>query len=219
MKEFIQKINMIEQLGKETIIKIPKITNKKVDNPNVEVKSWQVPRSTALFLHFLVATLKPKIVLEVGMSLGFSTAWIASACKEHGGKVYAVEHFTPKVEIARENFKNLNLMDTIEIIVDDALPVLASWPRDKPVDFLFLDANRNQYHEYFPHLLEILSDDGVLVVDNAGNLKRHMKTFFDQFKELDFGTPCFLDLDNGLFLFTKNKRKNFMKDLDLWSSN
>jgi len=69
------------------------------------------------------------------------------------------------VELAKENVKKAGCKDIINIIEGDAIEVLPYLY--KKYDFIFLDAAKGQYPEFFPHCFRMLSDGGVLVSDNV----------------------------------------------------
>ena len=57
-----------------------------------------IPPDEGLFLHMQVLIAKPKRILELGMSTGYSTTWLAGAARTYGGRVETVEFDKKKIE-------------------------------------------------------------------------------------------------------------------------
>ena len=124
-----------------------------------------VESETARLLAVLVRATGGHRVLELGTSNGYSTLWLADAVPS-GGRVTTVEIDEGRAAMARENFARAGLVSRIDLRVQDAALVLAESP-DDAWDFVFLDAERDQYVRYWPHLVRTLSHPGLLAVDNV----------------------------------------------------
>ncbi len=120
---------------------------------------FNIPREAGEYLNLLVRINKPKTILEVGTSNGYSTIWLAEPSPEI--EVVTVEFRGDKVKMAEKNFKNAGLHN-IKIIHGDALqelPKLNSY-----FDLIFLDAIKNDYLSYLKMLK--LHKGAVIVADN-----------------------------------------------------
>jgi predicted O-methyltransferase YrrM len=113
-----------------------------------------VDDDVARFLKLMVRIARPKRVLEIGTSIGFSTCAIAQILKEFGGSITTIE-FDPVVAAqAQENFRNLALDDVIDLRLGDAceiVPALAP-----PYDMIFQDVDKNLYPKLLPECLRLL---------------------------------------------------------------
>lgn len=127
---------------------------------------WCIPFDEGQFLHLLVAIHKPKFILEIGTSIGFSTLWLASAAVAYGGKVKTLEINAERAAQAEKNFKKATLTN-ITILKGDASSLLKDFKA--PFDFVFLDGGKEHYLEQ----LQILERNGcikkgtLVVADNA----------------------------------------------------
>jgi predicted O-methyltransferase YrrM len=85
-------------------------------------------------------------IIELGTSVGFTTAYLASSNSK--ATVYSFEGCTSTLEVARENLQKLNLhnVDFIEGNIGETLPNLLQ--NIESIDFVFFDAN----HQYEPTL-------------------------------------------------------------------
>jgi predicted O-methyltransferase YrrM len=124
-----------------------------------------ITRETGSFLSILVHAIRPKKVLEIGTSNGYSTLWIADAAKS-GGRVTTVEISGRKSEMAEENIAKSGLAKWIDLVHEDVRTFLKKQP-DESYDFLFLDAERSHYLSYWLDLKRVLKTGSLLVVDNA----------------------------------------------------
>jgi predicted O-methyltransferase YrrM len=67
---------------------------------------------------------------------------------------------------ARETVQRAGLADQVEFRLEDGGTALAATGTGE-VDLLFLDAERTEYHSWWPHPVRVLRQGGVLVADNA----------------------------------------------------
>jgi len=107
---------------------------------------------------------KPGRILEIGTAIGYSAILMTSFLKQ-GGKIDTIERYEKMAEKARENIKMAGKEDTINIIIGDAMDVLACL--DKQYDMIFVDAAKGQYPEFLPHCMRMLVKGGLLISDNV----------------------------------------------------
>ena len=123
------------------------------------------PESAEL-LNILVRSLAPTAVLELGTSNGFSAIWIAEALESSGGTLLTVDNHPGRAAEATKNLVDADVADRVDQRVADAADVLAEQP-DASWGFVFLDAERTHYVNYWPEVDRILAPGGLLVVDNC----------------------------------------------------
>jgi len=120
---------------------------------------------SARLLYLLALTKGAKSIVEVGMSHGYSTLWLASAARINGGKVVAHDMNSERIAAARQNFIEAGLADWIEIVEGDARQTLRG--RTEPVDLLFIDSEKSYYRAFFDAVYPRLARGGLVVADNA----------------------------------------------------
>lgn len=162
-----------------------------------EIRLWQIPKSTGEFLNILVKLIKPKNILEIGTSAGYSSIWLASAAEKYGGTINSIEIFEPKIKLAKKYIEKSNLKN-INILIGDALQITKNYP--KPIDMLFLDADKENYLKYFKNLQKSFKRGTVIIADNAGNYGFLMKDYLDFLKKSKKTENLFLEIDNGLMI-------------------
>ncbi len=118
---------------------------------------FNVPRETGELLNLLVRIKKPKKILEIGTSNGYSTIWLA----EPGFPIISIEADPKKIILAKENFKKAGLKN-IKILQGFALDVLKNLK--EKFDFVFIDATKKEYLDYFKLLK--LNENAIVVADN-----------------------------------------------------
>ena len=172
------------------------------------------PASVA-FVCFLASMIQPKLVIEIGTFVGFATINLAAKLDSEA-KIIAIEKFDEFAEITIKNAKACGVIDQIEIKVGDAkeiLPNLELVPNS--VDLAFVDGNKEDYLTYIKIFESVLSDKGLIVMDDCffhGDvLNEKYKTekgegvadAVDYIIESEDLTVCFLPISNGIALIKK----------------
>jgi predicted O-methyltransferase YrrM len=107
-------------------------------------------------------------ILEIGTLGGYSTIWLARGMAS-GGTLITLEASAKHAEIARINIARAGLANAIEVRVGsalDTLPRLAAEDRG-PFDLIFIDANKDNYPEYFAWALKLSRRGSLIVADNV----------------------------------------------------
>jgi predicted O-methyltransferase YrrM len=114
------------------------------------------------FLYALVRGAQAGTVVEFGTSFGISTIYMAAALRDRGaGVVITTELLAKKAERARENIRETDLSDFVDLRVGDALKTLQGLERDATV--VFLDGAKDLYLPVL-RLLEPSLKPGALVI-------------------------------------------------------
>lgn len=137
----------------------------------------QIPRETGKFLSILAASAPKGEFIEIGTSAGYSTLWIALACKSLGNKITTFEILREKAILAEKTFKETNLEDYIELIFGDAREYINNY---KNIAFCFLDAEKEVYSECYDLIIPNMVKGGILVADNAINHYETLKPMLDR---------------------------------------
>ena len=161
-----------------------------------------ITRDTGEFLSVLVRATVARRVLEIGTSNGYSTLWLAEAVRVTGGIVTTVDVSEYKVGLAAANFARSGLEPFITLLQAEAGMVLQRSQEDA-FDFIFLDSDRTQYPEWWPHLRRVLRPGGLLVVDNAVSHTEQLAPFVALVKADPDFTTSLVPVGNGEFLAVK----------------
>lgn len=178
-----------------------------------------IPHETVVFLQFLLKQKQPKNVLEVGTAIGFSASLMAESL-DKDAKITTIDRFPVMIEKAKKNFEKLGLTEQVTLLEGDAADLLSDL--DGPYDFIFMDSAKSKYITFLPECLRLLSDDGVLMVDDifqAGTvlqpieeiprknraIHRHLNEFLEEITKSSELTSTLLPLGDGVALISKNK--------------
>ena len=145
-----------------------------------------VTKEVAEYLRFLVSSYKIKNILEIGTAIGYSGILMAKEIKENNGKLYTIEIDEERYNLAQENFKKSGLSNIISI-KGDALEEIKKI--NDTFDFIFIDASKGHYMEFFEDSYKLLNEGGIIFIDNImfrGYLyKEYPKRFKTIVKRLD----------------------------------
>jgi caffeoyl-CoA O-methyltransferase len=170
---------------------------------------WRDENVTATdgeFLRNLIIKHNYTRALEIGTSTGHSGIWIAWAMSRTGGKLVTIEIDENRYEKALANFRAAGLDGFIEARLGDAhelVPLL-----DGPFDFVFVDADKDWYENYFKMLLPKLVAGGCFAAHNVLNLEfmHGVKEFLDYARSLpEIETTIERSSTSGISLSFKRK--------------
>lgn len=139
-----------------------------------QIKFWSLPKDSAILLAYFVAFAQSKNILEIGTSVGYST--IHLACGANSGDVSTIENFPEKIKLAKENFQKSNIRN-IKLFEGNATDILKNIQN---IDFVFLDADKENYGKYFDQIISKLKVGGYIVADNIFDYGHMMQDFLQK---------------------------------------
>jgi predicted O-methyltransferase YrrM len=140
------QLKMIRDLGLKK--KVPIITN-----------------DAAAFLRSQVIIKNPLRILEIGTAIGFSGSLMLLNCEAH---LSTVEIAPESYEIAKGYFEALGLSERVSQYLGDASDVMADLvERGETFDFIFIDAAKGQYLDYFEKAERMIESGGIILTDNV----------------------------------------------------
>jgi predicted O-methyltransferase YrrM len=152
-------------------MKSQKSVDEKVEAFLMENKSkWRdlnVPYEDGQVLHDLIVKNKYKSAVEIGTSTGHSTIWIAWALSKTGGKLITIEIDEARHKEAIENLTAAGLSKFVDARLGDAHLLVKDL--EGPFDFVFSDADKGWYTQYFKDLEEKISPGGCFTAHNVNN--------------------------------------------------
>jgi len=134
---------------------------------------WQdmnVPNSDAQLLYDLIIKGNYKSALEIGTSTGHSGIYIAWALSKTGGKLITIDIDEDRHKTALENFKKAGLSEYIDARLADAHQLVKELKG--PFDFVFSDADKNWYTNYFNDVVPKLKVGGCFTTHNISETRR-----------------------------------------------
>lgn len=120
-------------------------------------------------LKILVSMTEGRVAVELGTLAGYSGIWIARGMIPEG-RLYTIEVDSAHATFAEREFAEAGLGDNVEVIRGAALevlPDLGSRLGNHSVDFVFVDAVKGEYVDYFETVRPLIVAGGLLVADNV----------------------------------------------------
>ncbi len=164
MNEFINKdiLNYVELNSQQepTLLKeLNKETNLKILNPRMLCSSYQ-----GRVLSIISKIIKPKNVLEIGTYTGYSALCIAEGL-EKNGIIHTIDINEELKEIQNKYFKKSGFGNQIHQHIGNAIEIIPKI--NECFDFVYLDADKENYNEYFDLIIDKIVSGGVLICDNV----------------------------------------------------
>ena len=132
-----------------------------------DIKRMQIAVSQCHFLHLIIKTSKIKNALEIGTFTGLSALSIAIALP-HDGKLIALDKNKETNKVAIDFFKKANQDKKIETIIKPALDTINDLKKNNnKFDMVFIDADKENYKNYYEQSIELLNKDGLIIIDNV----------------------------------------------------
>jgi predicted O-methyltransferase YrrM len=125
-----------------------------------------VPKSDGQLLYDIIVKNNYKYAVEIGTSTGHSGIWIAWALSKTGGKLITIEIDETRHKEALANFKEAGLDQYIDARLADAHELVPKL--NGPIDFVFSDADKDWYTNYFKALDPKLKVGGCFTAHNYG---------------------------------------------------
>lgn len=122
-----------------------------------------VPIMNSQTKEFIISVLeiaKPRRILELGTAIGYSSLCFK---KYTDADITTIELDKNTAEIAKRNFEKYNV--NVNLINDNAMKALRTI--DQGFDFVFIDANKSRYLDYFKITSKLLNKDGIIIADNV----------------------------------------------------
>ena len=133
-----------------------------------ELPQISVSPSQGKFLHILARLMKARRILELGTLAGYSTIWLARALPADG-QLITIEYDSNHADVARKNIELAGFADRVDVRVGRGLAVLPQLEAEGagPFDFVFIDADKQPYKEYFDWALRLSRPGTLIIADNV----------------------------------------------------
>jgi len=130
-------------------------------------KRMQISVTQAYFFQLFIKTNNIKNILEVGTFTGYSALSMGLVIPKDGN-ITCLDINKETSEVARNFFKKANLDKKIKIILGSAINTLNKLKDDKKIfDMIFIDADKENYKNYYNLSLELIKNNGFILVDNV----------------------------------------------------
>ena len=130
---------------------------------SMECPQMLTGRVEGRLLKLLVEIHRPRLVLEVGTFTGYSALSMAEGLGE-GGRLITCEIDPDAQAMAQEAFSRSPFGSRIELRLGPALETIRRL--DEPIDFSFIDADKEGYPAYYEEILTRTRPGGLILLDN-----------------------------------------------------
>lgn len=152
---------------------IPALKRCREETDRREDARMQISPEQGCFMDLLIRLIRAKTAIEIGVFTGYSALATARAMKDmHGeaARLYALDISHDLIELAEDYWAEADVADIIHPVIGDASRTLASLMEDglaEQVDFMFVDADKTGYPDYYAAALTLLRPGGVILFDNV----------------------------------------------------
>ena len=131
-----------------------------------------ISKNIGMFYNIMLKSINAKKILEIGMSVGYSGLWFADAVMSNtqsDGQIITIDRERFKIDNAKKNFEEAGVSSLIKIRDGEARKVLHDIKEEfgkNYFDFIFIDADKESYIEYFDLCLPLVRKGGIIGADN-----------------------------------------------------
>ena len=184
-----------------------------------------IQHEVVAYFRFLLQTLQPKKILEVGTAIGFSALLMAEYAPD--AQITTVDRNEEMIGFAKENLAKYDSRKQITLVEGDAAEVLQDLDTD--YDFVFMDSAKSKYIVFLPEILKRLKVGGVIVFDDifqGGDIAkdimevrrgqrtiyRGLHRLFDATLDNPGLTASLVPMSDGLLMLRKNSENIILPD-------
>jgi len=132
-----------------------------------DIKRMQISISQCHFLHLIVKISNIKKILEIGTFTGLSGLTMSLSLPSDG-KLVTLEKNVERNKIASNFFNKAKQEKKIKTIIGPALESISNLKKqDQKFDLVFIDADKENYKNYYSQSLDLIEKNGLIIVDNV----------------------------------------------------
>ncbi len=193
------------------------LTQLREETAQLEFSVMQISPEQGQFMSLLIKLIGAKHAIEIGTFTGYSSICVASAMPEDG-KLICCDISPQWTAIAEKYWVLAELENKIDLYIQPAeqtLQMLLDNGAEKTFDFVFIDADKQNYIMYYEMALRLLRRGGIIAVDNtlwSGAVAdpentepgtRAIRRFNEMLKEDNRVSTSLLTIGDGLTLVLK----------------
>ncbi|MEA1987013.1 MAG: class I SAM-dependent methyltransferase [Candidatus Marinimicrobia bacterium] len=166
---------------------------------------------TVFYFANLIKKYKPKSILEIGTAIGYSSLVMAKYSTDDF-LIDTIDSSEPAVMEARKHIEKYNYSNHIKVYYDEGINFLQNV--NKKYDFIFIDAMKKEYLEYYRLAKLKLKDNGIIVLDNLlwkGKVRQNrnfkdnrveiLRTFNHKFLNDNSGETNIYEIGDGIGVY------------------
>ena len=132
-----------------------------------DIKRMQISISQCHFLHLIIKISNIKKILEIGTFTGLSGLTMSLSLPSDG-ELITLDKNEERNKIASSFFKKARQENKIKTIIGPALESISNLKKKKQkFDLVFIDADKENYKNYYNQSLDLIKKNGLIIVDNV----------------------------------------------------
>ena len=132
-----------------------------------DIKRMQISISQCHFLHLIIKISNVKKILEIGTFTGLSGLTMSLSLPSDGTLI-TLDKNAERNKIASDFFKKAKQENKIKTILGSALENMSNLKEKKQkFDLVFIDADKENYKNYYNQSLDLIEKNGLIIVDNV----------------------------------------------------
>ena len=173
--------NMRRPVVKKKIVDFMRTRQKQVSGSLKELETFAhaenipiIPHETVAYFRFLLETLQPEKILEIGTAIGFSALLMAEHAPQ--AQITTIDRNPEMIAFAKANFAKFDKRKQITLLEGDAMDILPSLK--DCYDFVFMDSAKSKYVVFLPEVLKRLASGGIIIIDDVfqgGDIAKDIK--------------------------------------------
>ncbi|WP_111716982.1 O-methyltransferase [Streptococcus dysgalactiae] len=184
-----------------------------------------IQHEVVAYFRFLLQTLQPKKILEIGTAIGFSALLMAENAPD--ATIVTIDRNPEMIGFAKDNFAKYDRRQQISLLEGDAADILATL--EGSFDFVFMDSAKSKYIVFLPEILKRLRVGGVIILDDVfqggdiakpieevrrgqRTIYRGLQALFDATLNHPGMTASLVPLSDGLLMIRKNQEDITLPD-------
>lgn len=214
MKQLSLTPELYDYILDKSLREHPTLERLRKDTSLMELANMQVAAEQAQFMQFLLRTIGAKNVLELGTFTGYSALAMALALPEDGRLITCdiSAQWTKKAHLFWEEAKQGQKIELRIAPALDSLHALIDEGWEQKFDFIFIDADKTNYVQYYELALKLIQPKGIIAIDNvlwdgkvideqdSNGQTREIKKLNDLIKNDQRVFTSMLPIADGLFL-------------------
>jgi O-methyltransferase len=151
----------------------PALTACRIETASHPKSVMQVSAEQGAFMTFLIRLLDARLAVEVGVFTGYSALLTALALRANAGpgaRLFALDVSTEFTDLAKPHWQAAHVDTAIDLRIapaSDSLDALLAEGYERRIDFIFVDADKPGYSDYYEKGLALLRTGGVMLFDNV----------------------------------------------------
>lgn len=159
LKSSLQEMDILQKLREETdAMRLPALMKTMLSSPE-----------ESQFIALLLKMTRAKKILEIGTFTGYTTLWMAMSIPSDG-KIITCDISDRFAGIGERYWKEAGVLEKIDLKIGPALSTideLLEHGQEGTFDFIFIDADKENYINYYEKALQLVRTGGIIGIDNV----------------------------------------------------